>query len=142
MQAISKLKLDYAESILKKDLLDQGILSVILIDKAGNILINLNNDELEFDYHSLASLSAANIKAVSVMAEILEEKDMYFLFHKGQNLNIHFKRILSEFILISIFDKSISLGFLRLKTDQLNDFFDDCLSEMDFSFNRAINIYK
>ena len=142
MQAISKLKLDYAESILKKDLLDQGILNVILIDKAGNILINLNNDELEFDYYTLASLSAANIKAVSVMAEILEEKDMYFLFHKGQNLNIHFKRILSEFILISIFDKSISLGFLRLKTDELNDFFDDCLSEMDFSFNRAINIYK
>jgi len=67
---------------------------------------------------------------------------MHFLFHKGQNLNIHFKRILSEFILISIFDKSISLGFLRLKTDELNDFFDDCLSEIDFSVNRAINIYK
>ncbi len=142
MQAISKLKLDYAESILKKDLLDQGILSVILIDKAGNILINLNNDPLDFDTYSLASLAAANIEAVSVMAGILDEKDMYLLFHKGQNLNIHFKRILSEFILISIFDKSISLGFLRLKTDELNDFFDDCLSEMDFSVNRAINIYK
>jgi hypothetical protein len=64
MQAISKLKLDHAESILRKDLLDQGIHSVILIDKAGNILINLNNDKLEFDYYSLASLSAANIEAM------------------------------------------------------------------------------
>jgi len=123
MQAISKLKLDYVESILKKDFLDQGILNVILIDRAGNILINLNNDELGFDYYALASLSAANIKAMSFMAEILEEKDMYSLFHKGQNLNIHFKKILPEFILISIFDKSISLGFLRLKTDELNYFF-------------------
>jgi hypothetical protein len=117
MQAISKVKLDYAESILRNDLLDKGVHSVILIDKAGNILINLNNDPLDFDTYSLASLSAANIEAVSVMAGILDEKDMYLLFHKGQNLNIHFKRILSEFLLISIFDNSISLGFLRLKTD-------------------------
>ena len=135
MQAISKIKLDHAESILRKDLLDQGIHSVILIDQAGNILINLNNDKLEFDYYSLASLSAANIEAMSVMAGILEEKHIYLLFHKGQNLNIHFKRILSEFLLISIFDKSISLGFLRLKTDELNEFIEDCLSDKALSVN-------
>ena len=135
MQAISKLKLDHAESILRKDLLDQGIHSVILIDKAGNILINLNSDKLEFDYYSLASLSAANIEAMSVMAGILEEKDMYLLFHKGRNLNIHFKIIQSEFLLISIFDKSISLGFLRLKTDELNEFFEDCLSDKPLSIH-------
>ena len=129
MPAINKLKLSYAKSILKNDLVDNGVQSVILIDRAGNILINLNNDPLDFDYNSLASLAAANIEAVSVMAGILEENDMYLLFYQGQNLNIHFKRILSEFLLISIFDKSISLGFLRLKTDQLNQFFEDCLSE-------------
>jgi hypothetical protein len=69
------------------------------------------------------------------MAGILKEKDMYLLFHKGQNLNIHFKRILSEFLLISIFDNSISLGFLRLKTDELNEFFEDCLSDKALSVN-------
>jgi hypothetical protein len=135
MPMISKLKLDYAESILRKDLLGNGVHSVILIDKAGNILINLNNDSLEFDYYSLASLSAANIEAMSVMADILEEKDMYLLFHKGQNLNIHFKRISSEFILISIFDKRISLGFFRLKTDDLTGCLEDCLFEKALSVN-------
>jgi hypothetical protein len=135
MQAISKLKLNYVESVLRNELLDNGVHSVILIDKAGNIFINLNNDPLDFDYYSLASLAAANIEAVSVMAEILEEKDMYLLFHKGQNLNIHFKRILSEFILISLFDKSISLGFLRLKTDELNKLLEDCLSKKALSIN-------
>ena len=132
---ISKVKLDHVESLLRNDLLDKGVHSVILIDKAGNILINLNNDPLDFDMYSLASLAAANVEAVSVMAGILDEKDMYLLFHKGQNLNIHFKRILSEFLLISIFDKSISLGFLRLKTDELNQFLEDCLSEKALSFN-------
>ena len=135
MQAISKVKLDHVESLLRNDLLDKGVHSVILIDKAGNILINLNNDPLDFDMYSLASLAAANVEAVSVMAGILDEKDMYLLFHKGQNLNIHFKRILSEFLLISIFDKSISLGFLRLKTDELNKFLEDCLSEKALSLN-------
>ena len=125
MLAISKLKLDYIESVLRSELLDNGIHSVILIDKAGNMLINLNNDSLDFDYYSLASLSAANFEAVSVMAEILEEKDMFLLFHEGQNFNIHFKKILSEHILISIFDKSISLGFLRLKTDGMNKLLED-----------------
>ena len=135
MQAISKLKLDYVESVLRKNLFDKGVHSVILIDKAGNILVNLNNDPLDFDIYSLASLAAANIEAVSVMAGILDEKDIYLLFHKGQNLNIHFKRILSEFLLISIFDKSMSLGFLRLKTDELNEFLEDCLSERALSVN-------
>jgi len=135
MQAISKLKIDYAESILRNDLLDNGVHSVILIDTAGNILINLNNDPLDFDYYSLASLAAANLEAVSVMAGILEEKDMYLLFHKGQNFNIHFRRILSEFMLISIFDKSISLGFLRLKIDALTEFLEDCLLEKALSVN-------
>lgn len=134
-KAISKVKLDHVESLLRNDLLDKGVHSVILIDKAGNILINLNNDPLDFDMYSLASLAAANVEAVSVMAGILDEKDMYLLFHKGQNLNIHFKRILSEFLLISIFDKSISLGFLRLKTDELNQFLEDCLSEKALSLN-------
>ena len=135
MQTASELKLNYAKSILKNDLLDNGVHSVILIDRAGNILINLNNDPLDFDYYSLASLAAANIEAASVMAGILEENDMYLLFHKGENLNIHFKRILSKILLISIFDKSISLGFLRLKTDELNQFLEDCLSETNLSAN-------
>jgi hypothetical protein len=135
MPEISKPKLDYLKSLLKNDLLDNGVHSVILIDRAGNILINLNNDPLDFDYYSLASLAAANVEAVSIMAEILGEKDMYLLFHKGQNFNIHCKRILSEFLLISIFDKSISLGFLRLKTDELNQIAQDSLSESVLSAN-------
>jgi len=135
MPEISEPKLYYLKSLLKNDLLDNGVHSVILIDRAGNILINLNNDPLDFDYYSLASLAAANVEAVSIMAEILGEKDIYLLFHKGQNLNIHFKRILSEFLLISIFDKSISLGFLRLKTDELNQILEDSLLESALSAN-------
>lgn len=135
MPEISEPKLYYLKSLLKNDLLDNGVHSVILIDRAGNILINLNNDPLDFDYYSLASLAAANVEAVSIMAGILGEKDMYLLFHKGQNFNIHFKRILSEFLLISIFDKSISLGFLRLKTDELNQILEDSLLESALSAN-------
>ena len=135
MPEISRLKLDYLKSLLKNDLIDNGVHSVILIDRAGNTLINLNNDPLDFDYYSLASLAAANIEAVSIMAGILGEKDMYLLFHKGQNFNIHFKRILSEFLLISIFDKIISLGFLRLKTDELNQILEDSLLESALSAN-------
>jgi predicted regulator of Ras-like GTPase activity (Roadblock/LC7/MglB family) len=37
------------------------------------------------------------------------------LFHKGKKENIHFNKITTEFLLITIFGNDISLGFLRLK---------------------------
>ena len=47
------------------------------------------------------------------------------LFHKGKKENIHFSKVTDEFLLITIFGKEVSLGFLRLKvaeaTDQLVD---------------------
>jgi hypothetical protein len=69
MPEISEAKLYYLKSLLKNDLLDNGVHSVILIDRAVNILINLNNDPLDFDYYSLASLAAANVEAVSIWLE-------------------------------------------------------------------------
>jgi hypothetical protein len=48
------------------------------------------------------------------MANIIGEDDFSLLFHKGKDLNIHFKTLSNEFLLISIFANVLSLGFLRL----------------------------
>jgi len=57
------------------------------MDKSENILINLKNYPLDFNYYSLTSLAAANIEVVSIMSCILKK-----------------------------FDKRTLLGFLHLKT--------------------------
>lgn len=127
MYAKSEIKLNHLEEVLRHELLDKGVLSICIIDQSGNIVIYLNYDPSDFDIFSLASLSAAYYEGLSAMANMLGEEEMTLLFHEGKNLSIYLKKIKSDFLLISIFDKSISLGFLRLKIDKLDGLMHSCL---------------
>ena len=103
------------ENILDKELIDLGVQTVLLIDLAGNIIVNLDDGKTQHDVYSLAALAAGNFGAVSAMADIIGEKDFTLLFHEGNNKSIHFSKVLENLLLIVIFGKDVSLGFLRLK---------------------------
>lgn len=103
------------ENILDKELIDLGIQTVLLIDLAGNIIVNLDDGKRQYDVYSLAALAAGNFGAVSAMADIIGEKDFTLLFHEGNKKSIHFSKVVENLLLIVIFGKDISLGFLRLK---------------------------
>jgi predicted regulator of Ras-like GTPase activity (Roadblock/LC7/MglB family) len=85
---------------------------------AGNIIANKDNGQTKHDVYSLAALAAGNFGAVSAMAKIIGEGEFSLLFHKGKKENIHFNKIITEFLLITIFSNDISLGFLRLKVNE------------------------
>jgi predicted regulator of Ras-like GTPase activity (Roadblock/LC7/MglB family) len=108
-------QLDSIEAILQDDFIDLGVHSAFLIDMAGNIIANLDNGEVKHDIYALAALAAGNFGAVSEMAKIIGEEDFSLLFHKGKAENIHFSKVLDDFLLITIFGPEVSLGFLRLK---------------------------
>ena len=112
---LGQKQLDKIEDILKLDLIDNGVRCVFLIDMAGNIIANLDNGEKQHDIYSLAALAAGNFGAVSAMAKIIGENEFSLLFHKGKNENIHFSKVLNDFLMITIFSNEVSLGFLRLK---------------------------
>lgn len=112
---LDQRQLDRIEDILKADLVDNGVRCVFLIDMAGNIITHMDNGEKQHDIYSLAALAAGNFGAVSAMAKIIGENEFSLLFHKGKKENIHFNKISSEFLLITIFGNEISLGFLRMK---------------------------
>ena len=122
MNLLQKEKLDLVSDLLSYDLIDNGVLSAILADMAGNVLVDARNNGHQYDRQSLASLAVGNFMAVSALLNYLEDTELTLLFHKGENLNIHFKIILNDFLLISIFDKNISLGFLRLKIEKIESF--------------------
>ena len=103
------------ENILAKELIDVGVQSLLFIDLAGNILISLNDGKARHDVHALAALAAGNFGAVSEIAKIIGETDFSLLFHKGEKDSIHFSRVEDNLLLITIFGKEVSLGFLRLK---------------------------
>ncbi len=111
-------QLDGLEEVLQKDLMELGVQCVILIDMAGNIIVNLDNGKVDHDVYSLAALAAGNFGAVSAMASIIGEEEFSLLFHKGKTENIHFTKVLDDFLLVSIFGNDVSLGYLRLKIDE------------------------
>jgi predicted regulator of Ras-like GTPase activity (Roadblock/LC7/MglB family) len=125
---LGQSQIDRIEDILKGELIDNGVRCVFLIDMAGNIITNLDNGEKQHDIYSLAALAAGNFGAVSAMAKIIGENDFSLLFHKGKKENIHFTKIPSEFLLVTIFGNDIALGFLRMKVgesvDRLKDILD------------------
>ncbi len=118
---IKKRQLDFLSETLDCQLIQNGIASVVLIDLAGNILTDLSNGEHDFDTYSLASLSAGNFGAVTALLDQIGEPELTLLFNQGQMLNIYFRKILTDFILIAVFDKSISLGYVRLKMDTIEN---------------------
>ena len=116
--SLGQEQLDGIEEILQQDLIDSGVRCVFLIDMAGNIIANRDNGKIKHDVYSLAALAAGNFGAVSAMAKIIGEGEFSLLFHKGKKENIHFNKIITEFLLITIFSNDISLGFLRLKVNE------------------------
>ncbi|SPD72035.1 Roadblock/LC7 family protein [uncultured Desulfobacterium sp.] len=107
--------LDGIENILKDQLPQVGIHCVLFIDMAGNIIAEYEAENTKHDIPALAALSAANFGAVNALAKMIGEEDFSVLFNKGERENIHFSKVLDEFLLVCIFDNEVSLGLLRLK---------------------------
>jgi predicted regulator of Ras-like GTPase activity (Roadblock/LC7/MglB family) len=125
---IRKPELDLLTETLDDQLIQNAISSVALIDLAGNILTNLSSGDYDFDIYSLASLSAGNFGAVSALLNHIGEPELTLLFNQGKMLNIYFRKLFKDHILIVVFDKSISLGFVRLKIDSLEKLFEGALT--------------
>lgn len=116
--SLSQEQLDAIEATLQKNLMEIGAHCVFLIDMAGNVIVDLNNGRLQHDIYALAALAAGNFGAVNAMADLLGEKEFSLLFHKGDKESLHFTRVLSDFLLVTIFGSDLSLGFLRLKVGE------------------------
>jgi predicted regulator of Ras-like GTPase activity (Roadblock/LC7/MglB family) len=111
----TKEQIEAIENVLEDELIELGVQSVILMDLAGNVIVNLDSGEKTHDVFSLAALAAGNYGAVSAMANIIGEQEFSLLFHKGEEESIHFSKVVDDLLLLTIFNKNVSLGFLRLK---------------------------
>ncbi|MFP3928717.1 MAG: roadblock/LC7 domain-containing protein [Desulfobacteraceae bacterium] len=112
---LEKAQLEDIEDVFQSDIMELGVTCVVLIDMSGNIISHLDRGELKHDIYSLAALAAGNFGAVSAMAKIIGEEEFSLLFHKGTKENIHFSKVMNDFLLVTIFGKDVSLGFLRMK---------------------------
>lgn len=116
-----KQQFERIEAVLDEELIALGVANVLLIDLAGNVLVQLDDGRSTHDIYSLAALAAGNFGAVSAMAKLVGEEEFSLLFHKGQKASIHFSKVAEDLLLVIIFGAEISLGFLRLKVGQAID---------------------
>ncbi|MCX7823487.1 MAG: roadblock/LC7 domain-containing protein [Syntrophobacterales bacterium] len=106
--------------LIDRELIKNGVEHVLLVDMAGTLIVEKGNYPLG-DVLPLAALSAANFGATAEIARLVGEEDFTLLFHKGERYNIHFNKIGNHFILVILFDKSVSLGLIRYKTSRMSD---------------------
>jgi predicted regulator of Ras-like GTPase activity (Roadblock/LC7/MglB family) len=111
---VSQKQLEQIDAVLTDKLLKLGVDCVIIIDMAGNIITAKDNGTSKYDVYSFAALAAGNVATVDAMAKLVGEHEFSLLFHKGQDSSIHFSKIDSELLLITMFGREVSLGFLRL----------------------------
>ncbi len=111
---LTKSELGILGEIIADELLDSGAELVVVADLSGNLILQCGSLVME-DIFSLAALSAANFAATAQIAKLIGEEDFTLMFHKGGKRNIHFSRLGSEYLIITLFNDNVSLGLIRLK---------------------------
>ena len=111
---LTKQSLDRIDAILANLLARSGAHTVLLIDKAGQ-LISFQGSMDQEKVASLAALTAANYGATTAIARLFGEEEFTLLFHKGKDENIHFSNVGGEYLMITIFNNNTHLGLVRLE---------------------------
>lgn len=111
---LTKQALDQVDSILADMLARSGAHTVLLIDKAGQIISFQGSMDQE-KVASLAALTAANYGATTAIARLFGEDEFTLLFHKGKEENIHFSNAGDEYLMITVFNNNTHLGLVRLE---------------------------
>jgi predicted regulator of Ras-like GTPase activity (Roadblock/LC7/MglB family) len=111
---LTKQSLDRIDSILASLLARSAAHTVLLVDKAGQ-LISFQGAMNEEKVASLAALTAANYGATTAIARLFGEEEFSLLCHKGNAENIHFSNVGEECLMVTIFSNNTHLGLVRLE---------------------------
>jgi len=117
-------------------------LSVMLIDKAGQLITSAGNVS-SIDIPSFATLSAADFAATSNLADLIGEHDFSTLFHQGVRKSIYVSLIADKVILAIIFTKETTLGLVRIKVrktaEKLGDMFNRIFDVLESEYSGAVD---
>lgn len=115
----NKSQLTAIDNAIQTHLMTTGIDHVIYMDMSGNAIAKHDSGKTPIDSTAFAALAAGNFAAVDAMAKLVGESEFSLLFHKGEKSSIHFNKVTGDTLLISMFNKDISLGIVRLKVAEV-----------------------
>lgn len=112
---LNKNQLHAIDHAIETHLIAAGVDHVIYMDMGGNTIAKHDNGKTRLDSTAFAALAAGNFATVDAMAKLVGESEFSLLFHRGEKLSIHFSKVTSDTLLVSMFNRDISLGMVRLK---------------------------
>lgn len=115
------VRIKSVEDILQGELIDSGMYQAILTDVGGDIIAQFDSGDTTYDSNSLAVLAASNIGSLNAMSSIIGEDDFPMFILKGERDNIHFNKVSEDLFLITIFNRDLSVGFVRKRIDTAID---------------------
>lgn len=129
LEELSQEHLEQIDTILDHKLLTLGVNDIILLDVAGNVVTtregsarHLKDSEAPpVDPFIISALAAGNFSTTEEIAKAIGETDFNLLFHKGEHLCVHYGKINSSLILVTIFATDIPLGNIRLSVKAVSD---------------------
>ncbi|MFA6009724.1 MAG: roadblock/LC7 domain-containing protein [Desulfobacteraceae bacterium] len=112
-----KVRIQSVRDILNEELIDSGMYQAILTDMGGNIIAQQDSGDALYDVMSLAVLAASNIGSLAAMTNIIGEKEFPMFILKGERDNIHFNKVTDDLFLITLFNRELSLAFVRTRIE-------------------------
>jgi predicted regulator of Ras-like GTPase activity (Roadblock/LC7/MglB family) len=133
LSQFDKVRTKSIEDILYCELIESGVYQAILTDLGGNIIAQYDSGDTLYDAMSLAVLAASNIGSLNAMSKIIGEEEFPMYILKGERDNIHFNKVSDNLFLITIFNKELSLGFVRERIEVAIKSLTDLLRHCDIS---------
>jgi predicted regulator of Ras-like GTPase activity (Roadblock/LC7/MglB family) len=99
---------------------DATALAVLVIDRLGQSIVNAGSTD-DLDVTSLASLFAGNVSTTSAIAKLLREREFAGQYHEGEHTHAHVSLFGERGILVVLFDRSSSLGLVRLRSRRASE---------------------
>lgn len=120
--------------ILKKLLETSNSKTVLLIDKAGQLISSVG-DVRDLDLLSFSTLSAADFAATSQLAELIGEKEFSSLFHQGEKESLYITMVANRVILAVLFDNRTTLGLVKVRakhaSNELTEIFNRIFEKLE-----------
>lgn len=116
-----------------------GAFLVLFADMDGH-LISYQGDAESLDISALSALAAGDFTATVEMARLIGEKSSFkLLFHEGVEKNLYMCNVDEEFLLLVVFDSSVTLGMVRLYTKKAVNRIDQLLQFPKEEVSQIIN---
>ena len=122
---------DRLEGICNRLADDLGASLIFIVDRNGRLIAHATSSKgNNFDLTSLASLASGNIASSRGVARLIGEESFYETVYEGNNENMYISVVDTENALVIIFDRSISLGLVRVKAKKTKEILKDTFKEI------------